>query len=209
MNNIELKNGDVIVIKCGNNENIAIFDCIKEPGFNPVTTLHIYIEMDINEHCYESLILKEKDYDFSYDLDTISYRLATNKEKNKLYKSIGNYFAGAYDTDWYNHFTDSSYFDIQDYLLDIFCIEINEYDDDLIYPDFINDIHTYIWDKLCEAMGVPNKVESKPEMVNKREFIEKLEKWIRGNTDWHDEYNWEGRNPNYGLWDELKKYLEE
>ena len=46
-------------------------------------------------------------------------------------------------------------------------------------------------------------------MVNKQEFIEKLEKWIRGNTDWHDEYDWEGRNPNYGLWDELKKYLEE
>ena len=50
---------------------------------------------------------------------------------------------------------------------------------------------------------------NKETMVNKQEFIEKLEKWIRGNTDWHDEYNWEGRNPNYGLWDELKKYLEE
>ena len=49
----------------------------------------------------------------------------------------------------------------------------------------------------------------KPGMVNKQEFIEKLEKWIRGNTDWHDEYDWEGRNPNYGLWDELVKYLEE
>jgi hypothetical protein len=179
MENTNLKKGDVIVIKCGNNENIAIFDCIKEPGFNPATTLHIYIEMDINEHCFESLILKEKDYDFSYDLDTISYRLATNKEKNQLYKSIGNYFAGAYDTDWYNHFTDSSYFDIQDYLLDIFCIEINEYDDDLIYPDFINDIHTYIWDKLCEAMGVPNTVEDKPEMVNKQKFIEKAWQWLK------------------------------
>lgn len=44
---------------------------------------------------------------------------------------------------------------------------------------------------------------------SKQEFIEKLEKWIRGNTDWLDEYNWEGCNPNYGLWDELKKYLEE
>lgn len=47
------------------------------------------------------------------------------------------------------------------------------------------------------------------EMANKEEFIAKLEKWIRGNTDWHDEYDWEGRNPNYGLWDELKKFMEE
>ena len=46
-------------------------------------------------------------------------------------------------------------------------------------------------------------------MVNKAEFIDKLEKWIRNNTNWTDEYIWDGRNPNYGLWDELKKYLEE
>lgn len=173
MENTNLKKGDVIVIKCGDNENIAIFDCIKEPGVNPVTTLHIYIEIGINEYCVENLILKDKDYDFSYDLDAISYRLATNKEKNQLYKSIGKHFTEEYDKDWYNHFTDSSYFDIQDYLLDIFCIEINEYDDDLIYPDFINDIHIYIWDKLCEAMGVPNTDENKPEMVNKQKFIDK------------------------------------
>lgn len=49
----------------------------------------------------------------------------------------------------------------------------------------------------------------KPEMVNRQEFIEKLEKWIRNNTDWAEEYIWDGRNPNYGLWSELKKFLEE
>jgi hypothetical protein len=79
-------------------------------------------------------------------------------------------------------------------LLDIFCIEINEYDDDLIYPDFINDIHIYIWNKLCEAMGVPNTVEDKPEMVNKLEFIEKSVKYLEANFpdienvgDWYKE----------------------
>lgn len=49
----------------------------------------------------------------------------------------------------------------------------------------------------------------KSEMVNKQEFIEKLENWIKRNTDWDDEYIWDGRNPNYGLWNELKKYMEE
>lgn len=95
-----------------------------------------------------------------------------------MYNVIGEHFTEEYDKDWCNHFTDSSYFDIQDYLLDVFCINLSEYDDDLIYPDFINEIHTYIWDKLCEAMGVPNTVENKPEMVNKQKFIEKAIKWL-------------------------------
>ena len=58
-------------------------------------------------------------------------------------------------------------------MFDVFGINVEYYDNDMIYPDFINEIHNYIWDKLCDAMGVPNKVESEPEMVNKQEFIEK------------------------------------
>jgi phage terminase large subunit-like protein len=71
------------------------------------------------------------------------------------------------------------------------------------------EIQDYIWDAICKETGNYQEKTVEPEMVNKAEFIKKLENWIRGNTDWHDEYNWEGRNPNYGLWDELKKYLEE
>ena len=64
----------------------------------------------------------------------------------------------------------------------------------------------------CEAFILGAKwadAHPKPGMVNKQEFIEKLEKWIRNNTDWTEEYIWDGRNPNYGLWDELKKFMEE
>jgi hypothetical protein len=51
----------------------------------------------------------------------------------------------------------------------------------MIYPDFINEIHNYIWDKLCNALGVPNKEESEPEMVNKKEFIAKAVKYLEAN----------------------------
>jgi hypothetical protein len=163
MNSTDLKRGDIIVISHYNKENIAIFDCIKEPGFNPETTLHIFIEMDINNNCCDGLILKDKDYDFSYDLNTITYRIATDEEKTKIYNTIGKHFTEEYDKDWYKHFTDSSYFDIQDYLFDIFCIEVHEYDNDLIYPDFINEIHQYIWDGCCKALEVVDIDRGKPQ----------------------------------------------
>jgi hypothetical protein len=208
MNSTDLKRGDIIVISHYNKENIAIFDCIKEPGFNPETTLHIFIEMDINNNCCDGLILKDKDYDFSYDLNTITYRTATDEEKTKIYNTIGKYFTEEYDKDWYKHFTDSSYFDIQDYLFEIFCIEVHEYDNDLIYPDFINDIHTYIWDKLCEAMGVPNTVENEPEKVNKQEFIEKVIEWVK-NRDNVEKYLHVRTSLTDNFADALRKYLEE
>ena len=113
-----------------------------------------------------------------HDLNNCVCRNAEDEEKDKLYNAIGKHFTEEYDKDWYNHFTDSSYFDIQDYLLDVFNIEVDEtLCTTSWYPSFVNDIQQYIWDKLCKAhnevMGVPNTVEDKPEMVNKQEFINK------------------------------------
>lgn len=50
--------------------------------------------------------------------------------------------------------------------------------------------------------------QPKSEMVNKQEFIEKVKRWLKFETDWDYEYDEEGRNPNYGKIDELVKYLE-
>lgn len=204
MNNIELKNGDVVVITIHGDDAIAIFNKIDKSLWSTNDVFHVYAELYKN-----SLTCIGDTDEFAVDINDIHYRHATDKEKHEMYNALGKRFTDDYDKDWIYHFTDSSYFDVQDFLFDVFGINIEYYDDDTIYPDFINEIHNYIWDNLCEAMGVPNTDESEPEMVNKKEFIEKLENWIRGNTDWHDEYIWDGRNPNYGLWDELKKYLEE
>lgn len=205
MDKKNLQRGNVININWGHKKRIAIFDKYDK-SMGDYDALHIYIELD---DVSNELYMKCKDCEFSYDLEDIQYQLATEEEKKKLYNAIGKHFTEDYDKNWYNHFTDSSYFDVKDFLLDMFCIKVEEYDDDLIYPDFINEIHIYIWDKLCDAMGVPNTVENKPEMVNKQEFIAKLKKWLELETDWNMEYDEEGRNPNYGKIDELIKYMEE
>lgn len=145
------------------------------------------------------------------DVDTTfeDVREATDKEKLLLYDALVKAFKD-HDLGWANHFTDSSYFDILDWLAWEFDVDLDAHQNTPL-GETINEIQNYIWDTLCKETGnyqaCTDYVE--PEMVNKQEFIDKLEKWIRGNTNWHDEYDWDGRNPNYGLWDELKKYLEE
>lgn len=170
MENISLKNGDVITINWGPTRRIAIFEKFDTTVGNQ-DGLYIYAEMDMRSN---ELYFKQDDCDFSYELRDITYHLADDNEKNTLYNAIGKHFTEEYDKDWYKYFTDSSYFDIQDYLLDVFNIEVDEtLCTTSWYPSFVNDIQQYIWDKLCVAMGVPNTVENKPKMVNKQEFIEK------------------------------------
>ena len=171
----ELKNGEVITM-------IDEYDITRIIIVNKVVgnhRLYTYVELDD----VGDVFFEKYEPGVYHDLNNCVCRKAEDEEKDKLYNAIGKYFTEEYDKDCYKYFTDSSYFDIQDYLLDVFCINVSEYDDDLIYPDFINEIHTYIWDKLCkahnEAMGVPNTVENKPEMVNKQEFIEKAKTWVK------------------------------
>ena len=178
MENTSLKNGDVITINWGPTRRIAIFEKFDTTVGNQ-DGLYIYAEMDMRSN---ELYFKQDDCDFSYELRDITYRLADDNEKNTLYNAIGKHFTEEYDKDWYNHFTDSSYFDIQDYLLDVFNIEVDEtLCTTSWYPSFVNDIQQYIWAKLCVAMGVPNTVENEPEMVNKQKFIEKAVKYLEAN----------------------------
>ena len=170
MENTNLKKGDVIAINWDGTKMLAIFEKF-DTTFGNQDGLYIYAEMDMRS---KNLFFKTDDCDFSYELRDITYRLADDNEKNTLYNAIGKHFTEEYDKDWYKYFTDSSYFDIQDYLLDVFNIEVDEtLCTTSWYPSFVNDIQQYIWDKLCVAMGVPNTVENKPKMVNKQEFIEK------------------------------------
>ena len=175
MNYTDLKNGDVIVLTNYSNR-IVIINNIKDDKTYSSPQLYTYVELDGNTPTFE----KDEPGNF-YLIENIIFRRSTIEEKTKLYNAIGKHFTEEYDKDWYNHFTDSSYFDIQDYLLDVFRIEVREYDDDMIYPDFINEIHTYIWDKLCKAMSVTDTDVNKPEMVNKQKFIDKAKKWFRNN----------------------------
>lgn len=145
--NTTFKNGDVIAIRNPRGvEMIAIFDKFDESD----STLHIYVEFDTSE---VELYFKCEECDFCYDIDKIEYRLATDAEKETLYYWMFIHFTEDWDHTWDNHFTDSSYFDILDCLLDAFAIKVSE-EDDWDYPEFVQDIRNYIWDECCRALQI-------------------------------------------------------
>lgn len=189
MDYTDLKRGDVIVMGINpkysddNDERIVIIDRV-ESNVVYKYMLYTYVELDISTIGNNDLFLEKEEPGYSYNeneesLDSYMFRLATDEEKNKLYNAIGKHFTEEYDKDWYKHFTDSSYFDIQDYLLEIFCIRIDEYDNDLLIPEFVGEIQNHIWDGCCKALGVSNLETEKPKekMVSLVEAV----KWLEGN----------------------------
>ena len=142
------------------------------------------------------------------DIEFDEVRPAHDFEKKLLFDRLVDKYK-MYDPKWM-HLTDSTYFDILDWLAWALDVDLDdEGNPDTTLGETISEIQKYIWDAICKETGNYQEETDEPEMVNKQEFIEKLEKWIRNNTDWTDEYIWDGRNPNYGLWDELKKFMEE
>ena len=156
----DLKNGNIVVMTDEYAESRIIIVDRVEYSITGVHKLYTYAELDIE---YDNLFLEKYEPGFAYDVKYCSFRPAEEEEKIKLYRALGKEFTEEYDSDWYKHFTDSSYYDIQDYLFDVFCIKVEEYDDDLIYPVFIDDIQNYIWHKCCEAVGMPDGFNEEPE----------------------------------------------
>ena len=201
MNYNEFKNGDVIVF---NDERIAIFNKI-ETNICGDRKLHTYAEL-VGYDLFTEYEVRGGFYLVGEDVT--DFRVATDDEKEKLYNAIGKRYTEEYDKEWYNHFTDSTYFEIRDFILYEFCIKAEEDDNNSPYPDFVNEIHKFIWDKLCISMGVPDDFEcEKPEMVNKSEFIAKLKRWLELETNWNMQYIESGKNPNFGKIDELINYV--
>lgn len=165
-----------------------------------------------------------------YDTSFSEVREAAPVEREYLYKALVKAFKD-YDLGWAKHFTDSSYFDILDWLACEFNVDLDalncEFADDFEEThnnplgETINEIQNYIWDSLCRETGNYHACTDyvEPEMVNKAEFIAKVKSWLKLNTDWNKEYIREDspvtcwyrnvHNPNYGKIDELVKYLEE
>lgn len=149
---------------------------------------------------------------FDLDIEFDKVRPAHDFEKKLLFDRLVYKFK-LYDPKW-RHLTDSTYFDIRDWLCWEFGVDLDDEASQYTNQytpvgETILEIQNYIWDTLCKETGNYQEKTTEPEMVNKDEFMAKLEKWIRNNTDWTEEYIWDGRNPNYGLWNELKKFMEE
>jgi len=168
------KNGDVIAIRNPRGvEMIAIFDKFGSNG-----TLHVYVEYDTSE---VELYFKCEDCDFCYDTDKIEYRLATDAEKENLYYHLFIHFTEDWDHTWDNHFTDSSYFDILDCLLDAFAIKVSE-EDDWDYPDFVQDIRNYIWDECCGALQIEPDIAN-ADIPDKMASLDDICSWLLENAD--------------------------
>ena len=172
--NTTFKNGDVIAIRNPRGvEMIAIFDKFDESD----STLHIYVEFDTSE---VELYFKCEECDFCYDLNKIEYRLATDAEKENLYYHLFIHFTEDWDHTWDNHFTDSSYFDILDCLLDAFAIKVSE-EDDWDYPDFVQDIRNYIWDECCHALQILSDVPN-ADRPDKMVSLDDVISWLLENA---------------------------
>ena len=196
----DLKNGDVIVIT--NRNCIAIVNKVET---NEYGLLELYTYAELHN---TTIFFEKNDPSCSNLLEDIQFRPATEEDKYTLYNTIGKYFTEEYDKDWYNHFTDSSWFDIQDFLFDVFCIKVEEYDDDMLYPKFIDDIQLYIWNRLCKSMGYKDYDgdEFVEQLVNKQEFIDKVCNYLENiNTD---TYMDSGIFQMYDLIKDLRKTLE-
>lgn len=168
MNYKDLKQSDVIVL-ANYWDGIVIVNKIDDSIPHCSPQLYTYVALE------EDRLMFEKDIpQLIHFIENDTIRYATDEEKIKLYNAIGKHFTEEYDKDWYNHFTDSSWFDIQDYLFDMFNIKPDE-NRVIHYPAIIDEIQGHIWDGCCKATGnyeaCTDYVES--EMVNKQEFIEK------------------------------------
>lgn len=159
----DLKNGDIVVMTDEYAESRIIIVDRVEYSITGVHKLYTYAELELEFDDLRDLFLEKYEPGYAYDVKYCTFRPAEEEEKIKLYHALGKEFTEEYDTDWCKHFTDSSYYDIQDYLFDVFCIKVEEYDDDLLYPVFIDDIQNYIWHKCCEAVGMPDGFNEEPE----------------------------------------------
>lgn len=176
MDYTNIKNGAVIIVDTPNcNNAILIVNKIDDTG------LYSYVEYD----SADNYLFFERDYKGgSYGLSYVKFhRFANDEEIEELYDALGKYYTEEYDGDWFEYFSDSTYYEILDYLLDVFNIEVDEtLCTTSWYPSFVNDIQKYIWDKCCESVGMPNKYEEEPQ--EKMVSLDMVCKWLENiNTE--------------------------
>ena len=193
MNYKDLKNGDVIKIidyTIGEESTtISIFNKLEQ-GTNLGDKIYTYADLDIDD---ENLSVEKDSPGCSYIANNYRFELATEEEKNKLYELLFALYTKECDIN--KHFIDSNYYEIEDFLFDKFCIKVEEYDDDLLYPKFVDGIAKYIWCKRCEVLGITSgfEEESSDTLVSLEKIISETIKYFGPilKTHYSDEYSTE------------------
>lgn len=175
MNYTDFKNGEVIKIfdyTIGEESTtISIFNKVEQ-GTNLGDKIYTYTDLDMDD---ENLFTEKDMPGCSYIANNYRFELATEEEKNKLYELLFALYTKECDIN--KHFTDSNYYEIEDFLFDKFCIKVEEYDDDLLYPKFVDGIVKYIWCRCCEVLGMTSgfEEESTDTLVSLEETIKYFE----------------------------------
>lgn len=149
--------------------------------------IHTYCDLTIHEYSenmYEGGMTFARGNGTMLDVDTNfeEIRQAEDFEKKMLFNALVRGFK-EHNLGWDKHFTDSTYFDILDWLAWEFGVETS---DDGMHQEPIEiamyEMQDYIWDALCKETGnyqEETEPEPMPEMVNTQEFIEKACKIYR------------------------------
>lgn len=145
------KNGDIVKIRWICRDSICIIDKIVEKYGE--TRVYIYGEMTLPDE--ETCLATE--CHISYDIDVIEISMASDEEKRSLYNALYKDYTEVHQPDWLTYFTDSTRFEILDYLIYMFGIQVVDDDGDSPeYPEFLYEIRNYIWDecvKVADELG--------------------------------------------------------
>lgn len=142
------KNGDIVKINWLDRDRICVFDKIIEK--NGETRVYIYTEMTLKD---EELCFAPE-CKISYNINAIELSMASDDEKRSLYNALYKDYTEVHQPDWLTYFTDSTLFEIFDYLIYMFGIPV--VDDNVVFPEFLYEIRNYIWDeceKTADALG--------------------------------------------------------
>lgn len=151
--------------------NIALFRNII-PVKNLSDTYDFYTYCNLYIEANKSSLTFEHGNYTNLDTSFEVVREATDEERTQLFDALVKAFK-EYDLSWANHFTDSIFYDIRDWLCWAFDVDINLLPNDSALPETIYEITNYIWDVLCKETGNYQEKTVEPKMVNKQEFIGK------------------------------------
>ena len=176
MNYKDLKNGDVIKIidyTIGEESTtISIFNKVEQ-GTNLGDKIYTYADLDVD---YDYFSVEKNSPNAYYIANYYGFELATEEEKNKLFEKLFVLYTEVDNPVWDKHYL-RNFFEIQDFLFDIFCIKVEEYDDHLIYPKFVDNIVDYICRRGCEGLNITSgfKEESTDTLVSLEKTIKYFE----------------------------------
>jgi len=159
---------------------ISVLRYAKPQNASDAMQLHTCCDLSIDGDDGSKTITFARGNGTLFDVDTTfeEVREAYGAERVCLYNALVKAYKD-YDLGWDKHFTDSTYFDILDWLEWQFDYETST--DGMSEPDPVEDvmheIQNYIWDALCKETGNYQEETTEsghiPEMVNTQEFIEK------------------------------------